>query len=78
MYLCTLYNTYPGTRVSIRYRVRTVEYFKFPNLEGATVWEKLINTGGEEKMRKNNFFKIRKIQILMLKIIKLILKNFMI
>ena len=36
-------------RVSIRYRVRTVEYFKFPNLEGATVWEKLINTGAKRK-----------------------------
>ena len=27
-------------RVNIRYRVRTVEYFKFPNLEGAMVWGK--------------------------------------
>ena len=36
-------------RVSIRYRVRTVEYFKFPNIEGATVWEKLINMGAKRK-----------------------------
>ena len=40
----------PGIiRVNIRYRVRTVEYFKFPNLEGATVWEKLINMGAKRK-----------------------------
>ena len=38
-----------GGRVNIRYRVRTVEYFKFPNLEGAMVWEKLINMGAKRK-----------------------------
>ena len=38
-------------RVNIRYRVRTVEYFKFPNLEGAMVWEK-----GAIRKQENNFF----------------------
>ena len=66
------------TNFASQYRVRTLEYFKFPNLEGAMVWEKTYKYGGAEKMRKNIFKKIRKIQILMLKIIKLILKNFMI
>ena len=46
--------------MNIRYRVRTVEYFKFPNLEGAMVWEKLINKGGEQKMRKKYFLKNQK------------------
>ena len=45
--------------MNIRYRVRTVEYFKFPNLEGAMIWEKLINKGGEKKMRKNLFFNLK-------------------
>ena len=40
------------SRVSIRYRVRTVEYFKFPNPEGAVVWEKLINKGRTENEKK--------------------------
>ena len=42
--------------MNIRYRVRTVEYFKFPNLEGAMVWEK----GGRPENKKLFFFKNRK------------------
>ena len=42
-------------RVNIRYRVRTVEYFKFPNLEGAMVWEK-----GAIRKQENIFFLNRK------------------
>ena len=41
--------------MNIRYRVRTVEYFKFPNLEGAMVWEKLINKRAKRKWEKNIF-----------------------
>ena len=40
--------------------MRTVEYFKFPNPEGATVWEKLINKGRTENEKKNIFFKSEK------------------
>ena len=40
--------------------MRTVEYFKYPNLEGATVWEKLIHKGGKQKMRKKYVFKNQK------------------
>ena len=48
-YILSLANVCTMGRVNIRYRVRTVEYFKFPNLEGATVWEKLINMGAKRK-----------------------------
>ena len=41
-----------GLDICVRTRVRTVEYFKFPNLEGATVWEKLIDKGGTENEKK--------------------------
>ena len=43
------------SRVTIRYRVRTVEYFKFLNLEGAMVWEK-----GAIRKQENKFFINRK------------------
>ncbi len=45
-------------RVNITYRVRTVEYFKFPNLEGAMVWEK-----GAIRKQENIFFNRKNLNI---------------